>query len=290
LNDNLITGYNFVDRNDNVTDLDGHGTMVAGIIAAIANNSLGIAGVAPEVKIMPLKVLTSKGGNWIDLNLAIRYAANNGADIITMSLGGKSSLLFDTFTQAAINYAYQKGCVIVAAAGNDNNSEPFYPAAYDNVIAVSAINQSDQKAPFSNFGSYIDLCAPGVDILSTFINETYAYGSGTSFAAPFVAGVAALLLSKHPYLTPQEVAETLYNQAEDLGESGWDEYYGWGLVNAYLAVTLPPIPEFPDIFSLILLLTLSGTVLYSLKTAVNLKPSNKKSPKLAFVVYYPKRT
>jgi len=265
LRDNLVEGWNFVDKNSNVTDLDGHGTMVAGIIAAVANNGIGIVGVAPEVKIMPLKVLTSKGGNWVDLDLAIIYAANNGADIITMSLGGRSSLLFDAATQAAINFAYQQGCVLVAAVGNDNSSEPFYPAAYDKVIAVSAIDQSDKKAWFSNFGSYVDLSAPGVNILSTMINGTYTYGDGTSFAAPFVAGVAALFLSKHPDLTPQEAAETLYNQAEDLGESGWDEYYGWGLVNAYSAVTQPPIPESPNMLSLILLLTLSGTALYCLK-------------------------
>jgi thermitase len=265
IKDNLIEGWNFVDKNNDTTDLDGHGTMVASIIAAVANNSIGIVGVAPGVNIRPLKVLTSEGGNWVDLDLAILYAVNHGAKIITMSLGGQYSLL-GAATELAINYAYQQGCILIAAAGNDNTSQPFYPAAYDKVIAVSAINQSDQKASFSNFGSYIDLCAPGVSILSTLINGTYAYGSGTSFAAPFVAGVAALLLSKHPNLTPQEVAETLYNQAEDLGESGWDEYYGWGLVNAYLTVTQPPIPEFPNMFSLILLLTLSGTALYFLKT------------------------
>lgn len=265
LKDNLVEGWNFVDKNSNVTDLDGHGTMVSGIIAAAANNSMGIVGVASEVKIMPLKVLTSRGGNWIDLNVAILYAASYGADIITMSLGGQSSLLFDATTQAAINVAYQQGCVLIAAAGNDNSNSPFYPAAYDNVIAVSAINQSDVKAPFSNFGSYIDLCAPGVSIVSTMIDGIYAFGDGTSFAAPFVAGVAALLLSKNPTLTPKEVAQTLYNQAEDLGENGWDEYYGWGLVNAYSAVTQPPIPEFPNMFSLILLLTVSGTTVYFLK-------------------------
>jgi len=256
LEDNLVEGYNFVDKNSDVTDLDGHGTMVAGIIAAVANNSLGIVGVAPEVKIMPLKVLTSEGGNWVDLDLAILYAVNHGAKVITMSLGGKYSLL-GAATEAAIKYAYQQGCVLIAAAGNDNSSESFYPAAYDEVIAVSAINQNDARADFSNYGSYIDLCAPGVDILSTMLNETYAYGSGTSFAAPFVAGVAALLLSKYPSLTPQEVAETLYEQAEDLGENGWDQYYGWGLVDAYSAVTQPPIPEFPNISPLILVLIFS---------------------------------
>ena len=259
LRDNLVEGYNFVDKNSNVTDLDGHGTMVAGIIAAVANNSLGIVGVAPEVKIMPLKVLTSEGGNWVDLDLAILYAVNHDAKIITMSLGGKYTLL-GTTTEAAIKYAYQHGCVLIAAAGNDNSSEPFYPAAYDEVIAVSAVDQNDTRAPFSNYGNYIDLCAPGVDILSTMLNGTYAYGSGTSFAAPFVAGVAALLLSKYPSLTPQEVAETLYDQAEDLGEKDWDQYYGWGLVNAYSAATQPSIPEFANIFLFILFSILLITV------------------------------
>ncbi|MEM3618548.1 MAG: S8 family peptidase [Candidatus Bathyarchaeia archaeon] len=255
LKDNLVEGYNFVDKNNDVTDSDGHGTMVAGIIAAVANNSKGIAGVAPEAKIMPLKVLTSEGGNWVDLDLAILYAANHGAKIITMSLGGKYSLL-GAATEAAIKYVYQQGCVLIAAAGNDNSSEPFYPAAYDEVIAVSAIDQSDTKASFSNYGSHIDLCAPGVNIISTALNGTYAYGSGTSFAAPFVAGVAALLLSKNPDQTPQNVAETLYNQAEDLGGNSWDPYYGWGLVNAYSAASQPPIPEFPNIFSFIPVLIL----------------------------------
>ena len=262
---NIVEGYNFVDKNDNVTDVDGHGTMVAGIIAAVANNSEGIIGVAPEVKIMPLKVLTNQGGSWIDLDMAILYAVNHGAKVITMSLGGQYSLL-GAATEYAIRYAYQQGCVLIAAAGNDNSSEPFYPAAYEEVIAVSAIDQSDKKAQFSNFGNYVDLSAPGVNVLSTMVNETYAYGSGTSFSAPFVAGVAALLLSKYPNLTPKEVAETLYNQAEDLGEKGWDQYYGWGVVNAYSAVSQPPIPEFPNLPLLTLVLVLSGTLIGYLKT------------------------
>lgn len=224
---NIIDGWNFVDNNDNVTDLDGHGTMVAGIIAAIANNGVGIAGVAPEVKIMPLKVLTSSGGNWIDLDRAIIRAADNGARVIVMSLGGKYSPL-SLATKAAIDYAYRKGCILVAAAGNDNTSEPFYPAAYDEVIVVSAIDQNDIKAHFSNFGDYIDFCAPGVNIISTWKNGKYAYGSGTSFAAPYVAGVVALLLSKYPELSNEDVVATLRVYAEDLGEEGWDPYYGWG--------------------------------------------------------------
>lgn len=261
---NIIDGWNFVNNNDDVTDLDGHGTMVSGIIAAVANNGIGIVGVSPNVSIMPLKVLSASGGNWIDLDRAIIRAAQNGADIIVMSLGGRYSRL-SAATEAAINYAYQKGCILIAAAGNGNSSEPFYPAAYEQVIAVSAIDKNDTKAEFSNFGSYIDFCAPGVDILTTWKDGNYAYGNGTSFAAPFVAGVAALMLSKYPQLSAENVIETLRAEAEDLGEEGWDQYYGWGLVDAYSAVTQTPIPEFPNMLSLILVMSATTVAFLLLK-------------------------
>lgn len=251
---NIIEGWNFVDNNNNVTDLDGHGSMVSGIVAAVANNAIGIVGVSPNVSIMPLKVLTSSGGSWIDLDRAIIWAAQNGADLIVMSLGGKYSRL-SAVTEAAIDYACQEGCILIASAGNDNSSEPFYPAAYEEVIAVSAIDQNDTKASFSNFGSYIDFCAPGVDILTTWMDGSYVYGSGTSFAVSFVVGVIALMLSKYPHLSTEDVIKTLRVQAEDLGEEGWDSYYGWGLVNAYSAVSQTPVPEFPTIFPLILVLS-----------------------------------
>lgn len=261
---NIIEGWNFVDNNNNVSDLDGHGTMVSGIIAAVANNGIGIVGVSPNVSIIPLKVSTSSGGSWIDLNKAIRHAADNGANIIVMSLGGNYSRLSRP-TEAAINYAYQEGCILVAAAGNNNSSEPFYPAAYEEVVAVSTIDQNDTKAGFSNFGSYIDFCAPGVDILTTWKDEAYAYGSGTSFSAPFVVGVAALMLSKYPQLSAEDVIETLRVQAEDLGEEGWDQYYGWGLVDAYSAVTHTPIPEFSNPFFPVLALLTTVTIVLLLR-------------------------
>ena len=257
---NIVDGWNFVDNNDNVTDLDGHGTMVSGIIAAVANNGIGIAGVSPNVSIMPLKVLTTSGGSWIDLDRAIIRAADNGAKVIVMSLGGKYTVLSPA-TEAAIEYANRKGCILVAAAGNDNSSEPFYPAAYEEVIAVSAIDQNDEKAGFSNFGNYIDFCAPGVNILTTWKDGSYAYGSGTSFAAPFVAGVIALILSKHPELSAEDVIETLRLQAEDLGEEGWDQYYGWGLIDAYAAVSQTPIPEFSTFFSLVIIAVWTMTIM-----------------------------
>jgi type VII secretion-associated serine protease mycosin len=254
---NIIDGWNFVDDNNNITDLDGHGTMVCGVVAAVANNGIGVAGVAPNVTIMPLKVLSESGGNLFDLSLAITYAADHEAKVIGMSLGGNSSRI-PMALESAINYAYQKGCVLVAAAGNDGTNELFYPAAYDNVIAVSAIDENDTKASFSNYGDYIDFCAPGVDILTTWTNGTYAYGSGTSFAAPFVTGVVALMLSKYPSLNPENVTATLRAQAEDLGDAGWDQFYGWGLVDAYAAVTQTSIPE---VSTAVFFITITSTTL-----------------------------
>jgi type VII secretion-associated serine protease mycosin len=259
---NIIDGWNFVDGNDNITDVDGHGTMVCGIIAAVANNGIGIAGVAPNVSIMPLKVLTESGGNMSSIDLAIRYAADHGAQVIGMSLGG-NSVRFPFMMQAAVEYAYEKGCILVAAAGNDGSSDLFYPAAFDQVIAVSAIDENDQKASFSNYGNYIDFCAPGVNVLTTWPGGAYAYGNGTSFAAPFVTGVVALMLSKDPSLSPENVTASLRVEAEDLGAEGWDQFYGWGLVDAYAAVSLTPIPETSSVvfFTLIASATLMIAVL-----------------------------
>jgi subtilisin family serine protease len=262
LSGNIINGWNYVDNNDDVTDEDGHGTMVAGIIAAMANNSIGIAGVASNVSIMPLKVLSSSGGSWTDLDKAILRAAHSGARIITMSLGGEYSRP-SMAIEAAINHAYQDGCLLVAAAGNDNNSEPFYPAACENVIAVAAIDQISIKAAFSNYGEYIDLCAPGVNILATSKDGSYVYGSGTSFAAPFVTGVIALMISKYPQLTNEQIISTLRAEAEDLGETGWDQYYGWGLVNAYAACSETPIPEYSRLLPIVLMVTLIGALMFS---------------------------
>ncbi|MEJ2272323.1 MAG: S8 family serine peptidase, partial [Candidatus Bathyarchaeota archaeon] len=162
LANNIVEGWNFVDDNGDVSDLDMHGSMVSGIIAAVANNELGLVGVAPKTKIMPLKVLDSNGGNIRDIASAIRYAADNGAKIITMSFAGQYSR-FSISTERAIDYAYRQGCVLVAAAGNNNTDDLVFPASYDQVIAVSAIDQNDLKAEFSNFGSYVDFCAPGVN-------------------------------------------------------------------------------------------------------------------------------
>ena len=266
---NIVEGWNFVENNNDTTDLDGHGTHVAGIIAATANNGVGIAGIAPEAKIMPLKVLSESGGAWINLDKAILYAANHGAKIISMSLGGQVTTVLSPTVLAAILIASQKNVTIVAAAGNENTSTKSYPAAYPNVIAVSAISQNHTRASFSNYGNYIAFSAPGVKILSTMptypvtltsqygFSEDYDYLSGTSMACPFVSGVVALLLSKHPNLTPKMVKDTLAAQAMDLGEKGWDLHFGYGIPDAYMAVTGIPIPEFTDMSILLLVSTVA---------------------------------
>ena len=255
---NIIGGWNFVDNNDNVTDVDGHGTMVAGIVAALANNGIGIAGVAPNVSIMPLKVLSGNETR-VELNLAIKYAVDNGARVIGMSFGNYTTL--SQAAETAIDYAYRRGCVLVAGVGNDNSAEPFYPAAYDQVIAVSAIDQTNNRASFSNYGSYVDFCAPGVNVLTTTKGGTYSDANGTSFAAPFVTGVVALMLSKSPSLSPREVVANLRTQAEDLGVTGWDQFYGWGLVDAYAAVADAPIPEFSSVIFFVTVVSATVAIL-----------------------------
>jgi len=268
LANNIVDGWNFADDNGDVSDLDNHGTMVSGIIAAIANNNEGITGVAPETKIMPLKVLDSEGGNLRDIASAIRYAADNGAQVITMSFGGQRTR-FSIITEKAIDYAHNQGCILVAAVGNENTSELFYPAAYEEVIAVSAIDQNDTRADFSNYGTYVDFCAPGINIVSTGKDGKYYMANGTSFSAPFVVGLIALMLSDNPHLTTEEVKTKLLTYVEDLGENGWDQYYGWGLANAYSAIPEDAIPEFPSLTFLPIFATITLTIIIfrkSLKT------------------------
>jgi subtilisin family serine protease len=210
---------------------------------------------------MPLKVLDSDGGNLRDVASAIRYAADNGARVITMSFGGQLAR-FSFATERAIEYAFSKGCILVGAVGNDNTSELFFPAAYEQVIAVSAIDQSDVRAMFSNYGSYVDFCAPGINIVSTGKNGDYFMANGTSFAVPFVAGIIALILSDNPQFTTEEVRTSLRDHVEDLGEEGWDKYFGWGLANAYAVIPEDLIPEFPSwiILPLFLVATLFSVI------------------------------
>jgi thermitase len=231
-------GYDWVNKDNDPIDDNGHGTHCAGIIAATTNNGEGIAGLA-QVRIMAEKFLSSKGsGSTWDAAQAIMHAVDvaktiSNRTILSNSWGGSSD---SSAIHDAINYAYQNGVMIVAAAGNSHSSTPFYPAAYPEVISVSATDSNDQPASFSNYGSTIELAAPGVSIYSTYLNGAYTFMTGTSMACPHVAGLAALVWSRFPAYSRDLVRTILRNTADDLGEVGWDQCYGWGRVNAYKAV------------------------------------------------------
>ncbi len=169
----------------------------------------------------------------------IDYAVKAGAKVINLSLTTED---YTEVLNYSIQSAVKKGVVVVAAVGNDQTSREQYPAAYENVIAVSATTKSDTRANFSNYGSYINLSAPGVDIYSTAPTNSYRTENGTSMATPIVSGVSALILSKNPYLSPAEVTNILQNSSVDLGTKGWDRYFGYGRVDANQALAETPAP------------------------------------------------
>jgi thermitase len=194
INPKVVAARNFT-TSPTVNDRNGHGTHVAGIAAAVTNNGRGIAGLGFDSVLMNGKVLGDNGsGTWSWVASGIIWAADNGARVINMSLGGTSH---SATVEDAVNYAWGRGVVLVAAAGNSNTSTLTYPAAYVNVIAVAATDRNDARATFSNFGVWVDVAAPGVDILSTFPrsgrSDRYHWMSGTSMASPFVAGLAGLV-------------------------------------------------------------------------------------------------
>ena len=226
-------GYDWVNNDNNPMDDHGHGTHVAGIIAAVTNNGIGVAGIS-QVRIMAEKGLDQNGYGYADdLANAIVHAADQGANTLSMSWGDYAN---SVLIQRAIRYAYDSGALLVAAAGNDGTSQKMYPAAYNEVIAVSATDQLDNPAWFTNYGNWIELAAPGVDIFSTIWDNDYGYKSGTSMAAPHVSGVAALIMSRFPEITRDQVRAQLRNSSDDLGAVGFDPYYGYGRINAQKAV------------------------------------------------------
>ncbi|MBL8859341.1 MAG: S8 family peptidase [Planctomycetes bacterium] len=283
LNANLIAGYDFISSPTAAGDGDGrdadpfdvgdgsgptpssfHGTHVAGTIAAATNNGSGVAGVcgpANRTRVMHLRALGIGGGTDADIAQAILYAARltNGsgqlpaqrADIINMSLGGPGST---ASVQSAINSAVAAGVTLFGASGNNNSGTAFFPASYNNVISVSAVDINSAKAPYSNFNATVDICAPGGDtsvdlnndtyadgVLSTLVNQQtgapiFAFYQGTSMACPHAAGVAALMKSQNPALTPAQIEAMLKSASVDLGAVGHDPIYGQGLVDAYQAL------------------------------------------------------
>src|SRR5215469_3587567 len=235
LTSKLVAGWNFVNNTANTADDYGHGTAVAGTAAAATNNGIGIAGVSWNAMIMPLLVLDSTGSaTYSNVASAIQYAADHGVRIINVSLGGTG---VSSTLQSAINYAWNKGSVVFAAAMNNSSSTPYYPAACTYVVAVSATEPAGTLASFSDFGSYIDLAAPGDNILTTMQGGGYGTWYGTSFAAPIAASVGALALSVKPGMSASALVSLLENNADPLGGyTGWNQYFGYGQVDAYKAV------------------------------------------------------
>ena len=259
---NYAGGWDFVNNDDDPLDDNGHGTHVAGTIAAVSNNGIGVIGVAPNAELYSLKVLDSSGsGSISDIIAAIEWAMEHDIDIISMSLGSQSDdIAFHTISDAA----YSEGVLLVAAAGNDyarrgkaELNTVDYPARYSSVIAVGATTQNDERASFSSTGPAVELAAPGEYILSTF-NPTipiegetgywYAIASGTSMATPHVSGAAALVLAGEPSLTNAQVRQRLIDTADDLGTTGFDNWFGNGIVDIdEAAPPIGPIPNQPPV-------------------------------------------
>lgn len=240
---NIKGGVNTINSKKNWNDDNGHGSHVAGTVGAL-NNTIGVVGAAPLVDLYAVKVLNRNGSGWIsDIIEGIQWAVNNGMQVANMSFGGSSDI---QSMHDALIAAYNAGMVLVAAAGNSGGAVGF-PAAYQEVIAVSATDINNNLASFSSFGPEVDLAAPGVSIYSSYKGSGYATLSGTSMAAPHVTGSAALVLNTPVGLydadldgawDPSEVQQKLQDTATDLGDPGFDNLFGWGLVNAFNA-TLP---------------------------------------------------
>ncbi|MCL3817768.1 S8 family serine peptidase [Aeromicrobium wangtongii] len=238
----VLKGRDFIENDRSAGDRNGHGTHVAGIIAAKANNKRGIAGVAPSTKILPVRVLNAAGaGNTATVARGIVYAVNKKADVINLSLAGVQS---DAQLQAAIRYAQSRNVVVVAAAGNRGCGAPAsYPAAYPGVIGVGAIHRNGGVDRYSNCGSYVDLVAPGTSIRSTVIRhpslglpcqygKDYCMMSGTSMAAPHVAAAAAILKSRTKRgMGPNKIRRLLLTKADDIVTPGYDTTSGFGVLN-----------------------------------------------------------
>ncbi|HII81464.1 MAG TPA: S8 family serine peptidase [Methanosarcina sp.] len=272
-NTNFILGYDFVNNDAHPNDDNSHGTHVAGTIAQSTNNNYGVAGVAYSCSIMPVKVLNKQGsGTLQQLVDGIYFATNNGAKVISMSLGYPPGYYPGKALDDALNYAYSNGVTVVAASGNNEAGTVSYPAAYEKCIAVGATRYDGSRSNYSNYGDALDVMAPGGDtsldqngdgyrdgiLQNTFDPNTknpkdfgFWFFQGTSMATPHISGVAALLIAKGAN-GPEEVMAAIQNTATDLGTSGWDQYYGYGLINAKAAldsiqsqptVNNPPVAE-----------------------------------------------
>lgn len=239
----IIGGYDFVNNDADPSDDHWHGTHVAGIAAAESNNGIGIAGVCWDAKIMPIKVLDSRGSGYYSwIADGIEWAVDRGAKVINLSLGGESSSFV---LEEAVNYAFSKGALCIAATGNDRDKRVLYPAAYKNCLAVGATNDRDLESGWHSKGPEVDVSAPGEYIFSTFnpkfenSNANYAWASGTSMATPIVSGLAALIFSKNLSISPKDLMNLIKYTCDDVNSSifkGVDEFIGYGRVNAKTAI------------------------------------------------------
>ena len=250
----IVDGYDVYGKNLEGRDPNGHGTHVAGIIAALSDNGVAGRGVFPGVKIMPVRVLDETGyGDDADVAKGVIWAVENGAKVLNLSLGGVD---YSEALRESISYATTKGVLVVTAAGNSylEGNPVIYPAAYSGSYAVGATMPGDTRAPFSTTGEYVDIAAPGFAITSTWNQGSIATMSGTSMAAPIVSGVAALLMINFPNLTSLEIENLINKSALDIGEKGRDSQFGNGMVDPLYAITgtrsapsaMPQMPLLPE--------------------------------------------
>ena len=248
----LLAGKNLVDGGS-TEDSNGHGTFIAGIIGAAKDNGVGIAGIAPEVTIIPIK--TSNDGSMADgVGAQAIYAAVDEfhCDVINYSSG---AIKLSTGMREAVQYAVSKGVIIVCSTGNDGNTQLHYPGALPETIGVGSINKGLERSQFSHQNSSIFVTAPGEEVYSIGARGSVSSSSGTSFSAPFVTGLAALLKEAHPQMNTDDFKAILQASCYDLGDAGYDKEFGWGLIQvpaaireaaAYFGTDAPAMPDSPD--------------------------------------------
>lgn len=227
-------GWNFYDNNNNTADINGHGTAVAGTLAAISNNDVGGSGMAPKSEVLPIRISDPSAYAYFSaMAQGITYAADHGAKVVNLSYGNACD---SNIVLSAARYLRSKGGIVTISAENEGIDNGMIAAK--ETVCVSATGSNDLRTTWSSYGASVDVTAPGASIYTTTADGSYANWNGTSFAAPLTAGVYALMFSANPELTPDQADSILFSTADDLGDNGWDVYYGYGKINAAKAVAL----------------------------------------------------